>query len=318
MPAFAPQGTGLAIPRRMRPHLGHSAVRRSLFIGGAGVLLGRAIIRMSRELIDYRAADRQLETIWMTIRGLAAKTPLRIHARLRTRAHSTGLPVVLVHGFGIASSYSIPLAARLSPHAPVYVPELPGHGRSSHDVRPPDIPELADALAAWTDAMRLKPVVLIGHSLGCQIIAEMAWRHPDRVAGLVLIGPTSDPSARTIAQQLGRIALSWLFERPTLAAWMLVDYARAGIRVLWTEQASMLAHHVEEILPRVDAPALVLRGQRDAVAPQRWAETVSHLLGAPAPSVIPGWGHAVHYDAPDAVAEVVLRLARRVQREAGR
>ena len=325
MPALrAPQGTGLAVPHRMRFHPGHIALRpdrarlRSLFIGAAGFLAGRAIIRMSLEAVEYRASDRQLRSIWTTIRGVAGQRHLRIHSRVRTGAHTLCPPIVLVHGFGIASSYFVPLAARLSRHAAVYVPELPGHGRSGHDARPLDIPELAEALAAWTDAMRLTSVVLVGHSLGCQILAEVAWRHPDRVAGVVLIGPTSDPSGETVLRQLVRLAASWLFERSTLAICMLVDYTRAGVSVLRMERASMMSHPMEEILPRVSAPALVVRGGRDAVAPQRWAETVSRLLGAPAPSVIAGWGHAVHYDAPDAVAEVVLRLARRVQREAGR
>lgn len=303
-------------PGRLR--FGAKSALRSTLVGVLGFLVARGIIRISREVLDYRASDRQLRTMWTTIPGVAASRPLGIHARVRTGAHAMLPPIVLVHGFGIASSYSVPLAARLSRHAAVYVPELPGHGRSSHDVRPLDIPELAEALVAWMAATGLTAVVLIGHSLGCQIIAEVAARHPHRVAGLVLIGPTSNPSGRTVPRQLGRLAASWLFERSTLALLMLVDYTRAGIRVLRAERASMLSHDIEELLPRVSAPALVVRGGRDAVSPQRWAETVSQLLGAPAPAVISGWGHAVHYDAPDAVAEVVLPLVRRAQREGGR
>ena len=307
-------------PSRPRGRLrsGTTSALRSTLLGALGLLVARGLIRISREAVEYRAAERELRTIWTTIGGVAANTPLRIHSRVRTGAHVMLPPIVLVHGFGIASSYFLPLAARLSRHAAVYVPELPGHGRSSHDVRPLDIPELADALVKWTDAMGLTAVVLIGHSLGCQIVAEVAARHALRVTGLVLIGPTSDPSGRTVLRQLGRLAASWLFERSTLAILMLVDYTRAGIRVLRAERASMLSHDMEGVLPRVSAPALVVRGGRDAVAPQRWAETLSRLLGAPAPAVIPGWGHAVHYDAPDAVADVVLPLVQRVQREGGR
>jgi pimeloyl-ACP methyl ester carboxylesterase len=38
---------------------------------------------------------------------------------------------------------------------------------------------------------------MLGNSFGCQIAVELAVRHPDRVAGLVLVGPTMDSSART-------------------------------------------------------------------------------------------------------------------------
>ena len=285
---------------------------RFTFLGFVGYLILRAIVGLHREVVEYRASAAQLETVWATIPGVVTERVLRMRARASS-GRSEGMlpPMVLVHGFGIASSYFVPLAARLSRHADVYAPELPGHGRSVHDARPLEIPELARALAAWMDAMALQRVVLIGHSMGCQIVAEMAWRHPDRVAGILMIGPTADPAARTVLQQLGRLAVTWLFERPGLAVLLLIDYTRAGLHVLCAERQSMQVHHLEEVLPRLHAPAQVVRGARDAVAPQSWTETVSRLLAAPPPIVIPGWGHAVHYDDPAAVADVSVRLARR-------
>jgi pimeloyl-ACP methyl ester carboxylesterase len=98
----------------------------------------------------------------------------------------------------------------------------------------------------------------------------------------------------------------------------LGDYTRAGATVLAEEMRQMVAHRIEELLPRVTAPTRVVRGGRDRLVPQPWAERVARLAGAPEPTVIPGWGHAVHYDAPDAVAEVVLDLARAVAERAAR
>ena len=54
----------------------------------------------------------------------------------------------------------------------------------------------------------------------------------------------------------------------------------------------------------------VVRGARDRIVPQPWAEAVAGVAGAPAPTVIDKWGHAVNYDDPDAVAAVALGLAR--------
>jgi pimeloyl-ACP methyl ester carboxylesterase len=49
---------------------------------------------------------------------------------------------------------------------------------------------------------------MLGNSFGCQVAVELAVGHPDRVAGLALVGPTMDPSARTAPRQI----LRWLWD----------------------------------------------------------------------------------------------------------
>jgi len=63
------------------------------------------------------------------------------------------------------------------------------------------------------------------------------------------------------------------------------------------------------VLNRLSVPTRVVRGSRDQVVSQRWAEEVARIAGAPTPAVVPGWGHAVNYDAPSQVADAVLELA---------
>lgn len=265
-----------------------------------------------REAAEYRASNARLRTEWTTIPALVGAGSLRMHARVHDDAAATLPPIVLVHGYGIASSYLVPLAARLGEQARVVAPDLPGHGQSDHDARPLTVPELAEALAAWMDARRLRSAILVGHSMGCQIVAEAAARRPELTAGLVLLAPASDPSARTIPRKLARALACIPFERPSFFALGLLDYNRTSARLLLEEMRLMLAHRVEEVLPRVAGPVRVARGRWDWLAPQAWTETVARLAGAPAPDVIPRWGHAVHYDDPESVAEVVIELARTI------
>jgi pimeloyl-ACP methyl ester carboxylesterase len=203
----------------------------------------------------------------------------------------------------------VPLASRLADRARVYVPELPGHGRSDREARPLTVPELAEAPAAFMDALGLHAAVLVGHSLGCQIVAEAAARRPALAAGLVLVGPAASPGSRTVPRQLARLAAAALFERPSIGVWVALDYWRAGPRVLLAELRAMLAHRVEDVLPHVAVPVRVVRGAHDALSPQRWADELARLARAPAPAVVAGEGHAVQYDAPDAVAAAVLAFA---------
>jgi pimeloyl-ACP methyl ester carboxylesterase len=112
----------------------------------------------------------------------------------------------LVHGLAVSHRYLMPLAARLAGHHPVHVVDLPGFGLSGEPGRVLDVAEHADHLADWLAAAELPPVAVLGNSFGCQVAVDLAVRYPDRVCGLVLVGPTMDPSARTASRQ----TLRWL------------------------------------------------------------------------------------------------------------
>ena len=114
------------------------------------------------------------------------------------------LPVVLVHGLGLSGRYMLPVARHLAPHFPVYLPDLPGFGDSEKPADTLDVPGLADALAAWIAAAGLARAALLGNSFGCQIIADLAARHPDLVERAVLQGPTTPPDERSWLWQFVR------------------------------------------------------------------------------------------------------------------
>ena len=213
-------------------------------------------------------------------------------------------PVVLVHGLVVASDYMLPTAERLAVHFRVYAPDLPGFGRSAKPPRAFDITELADALAAWIRALGLGRAVLLGNSFGCQVVAECAVRHPDVIECLVLQGPTTDPGARTLRRQLGRWLQNSLYE-PPMSPIMLRDYWRAGIPRAISTVRFLFRDAIEQKLPRIQVPALVVRGDRDPMVPQNWAEEAAALLPRGRLVVIPGAAHTVVYFAPGQLTQVV-------------
>jgi pimeloyl-ACP methyl ester carboxylesterase len=98
--------------------------------------------------------------------------------------------LVLVHGLGLSQRYMMPLARELASNCHVYVPDQPGFGGSGHPEHVLDMVGLADALADWTRSTGLRNAVFLGNSQGCQIIAQLAVRHPELVSAAVLQGPT--------------------------------------------------------------------------------------------------------------------------------
>lgn len=242
---------------------------------------------------------RELESHWTTVGGC------RIHARASVAAKDVhAVPVVLVHGFGVSSSYFVPTAERLAAEFAVYAPDLPGHGKSDTPTEPLDIPRLADCLIAWMDALGLQRVSLVGNSMGCQIVVDAAVRYPDRIDKLVLIGPASDPAGRTVAEQFRRLVAGGPYERPSLHKLLFVDYARMGRRLI-PEFRSMLRDRIEEKLPRVTHPVMLVRGEKDPIVPQRWVDEAARLVGAERVVVIPRWGHAVNYSAARQLAAAI-------------
>ncbi|WP_167408836.1 alpha/beta fold hydrolase [Vreelandella sulfidaeris] len=245
---------------------------------------------------DVLRDEAQWESLFSDVGGMT------YHTRRSLTASAPGIsPIVLVHGFGMSGGYLMPTAKRLAAKcAAVYVPDLPGHGKSDTPESPLNMLGLANALIDWLDAMDIAQADLVGHSMGCQIASDVSVRFPTRVRRLALIGPTVDPSHRNIRAQLPRALYACTFERPGLLLHFMADYWRMGTR-LWPEAIAMLNYPIEEKLSCIEQPVLLIRGQRDKLAPQRWLDQASQMTGAERVVTIPNWGHNVIYSAPDAV-----------------
>jgi 2-hydroxy-6-oxonona-2,4-dienedioate hydrolase len=232
---------------------------------------------------------------------------ITLHARVSVDTVPEGrLPVILVHGLGMSSRYMIPLAEHLAPHVRVYAPDLPGFGLSDKPRRTLTVRELADALAAWMHAIGLKRAAFIGNSLGCEVLVELAIRHPHLVDRLVLQGPTPDPDARSLVRQIAGFFLIAPFERWSLAWVALVDYARGGIGRYIRTLHSMVDNRISEKALQVAQPALVVWGRRDYIVPYRFVESLADALPRGRLVVIPGAAHGINYSHPKAFTAVLL------------
>jgi pimeloyl-ACP methyl ester carboxylesterase len=145
------------------------------------------------------------------------------------------------------------------------------------------------------------------NSLGCQIAVDLAVTAPELVEALVLVGPTVDPAARSLLRQALRLVATAAHERPALDALVVAEYASHPLATLRAARA-MLADRIEEKLPSVEAPVLVVRGEHDRIVPQAWAEEVARLARGRL-EVLPG-GHALNFTSPDELARVVRSFLR--------
>jgi pimeloyl-ACP methyl ester carboxylesterase len=241
-------------------------------------------------------AMARLEPHWVEVDGVP------VHARV-TLSPRVGPPVVLVHGLVTTGRQLETLAERLGATFRVWVPDLPGYGLSGDPTDVPDVDRLGDALAAWMRAVALDPAVLVGHSFGCQIAVACAARHPRRVRSLVLQGPTIDATARGILPQLARFLQNAPQEPGAFAA--LLEQADAGLRRALHSFRAAFADAIEERLPGVSVPTLVVTGERDPIAPPHWARAVAAKLPKGEVAVVPDAPHAVARTAPETLERIV-------------
>jgi pimeloyl-ACP methyl ester carboxylesterase len=244
-------------------------------------------------------------TVWAQVGGC------RMYTRVWSRPVSAGGPVfVLVHGVGVSGRYMMPVARVLARDHSVYVPDLPGYGKSGRPPRAMNIGELADALAVWSEALGLPRAVYLANSLGCQVVVDFAARYPRHVERAVLVGPTGDPEGQTLLQHFGRGVLDLVGERLSLLPILVTDYLSPGpLRCVRALQHA-LADPLLTKLPAVQAPTLVVRGAFDPVAPLRWVERMAALLPRGRRSVLPHAPHAANYSAPEELARLVRAFLR--------
>ena len=140
--------------------------------------------------------------------------------------------------------------------------------------------DIADRLADWLVDEGLSQAHIAGHSLGGAVAARLAARHPDRIDRLVLVDAAIRPrGTRTMARPahvmrtIGRGSLGF-------APLLVRDLLRCHPRSFVAATVDALQTDWEPHLRRIDAPTLVVWGERDAITPL--------ALGHEITAVVPG------------------------------
>jgi pimeloyl-ACP methyl ester carboxylesterase len=266
-----------------------------------------------------------------------AGTPFRAQyrvvdgTRLRVIDTGQGTPVVFIHGFG-ASLYSWrkTLPAVLAAGYRVIAFDNRGFGFSDKPARGYGNAAYARLVAALLDSLSVPSAVLVGHSMGGAIAAEVALAYPDRVRGLVLIDAAGFgvrwpailkvgrwPGAGGVATALrgrwitGRLLRS-TYADPSKVTEADVDQYYAPVsepgfgRALRGVLREFRFDTLVGRLGAVAAPTLVVWGAEDRWIPVRDGSRLVTELQRGAFIVIPRAGHAAAEEAPDEVNRLVI------------
>jgi 2-hydroxy-6-oxonona-2,4-dienedioate hydrolase len=229
-----------------------------------------------------------------------------IHVRVgRPAGEVSSPPIVFVHGYVISSRYHVPTMERLAGRHLVLAPDMPGFGWSTKPDEVLDVPGLANAIVATLDAAGIDQAVLVGNSLGSQVAAQVAADHPDRVLAAVLTGPTFDPSEPRLLGHVLRLIADIPMERPSLWFKHIPDYILTGVPRAIATLRHAWRHKIETVLPRIEAPVVVVRGGRDPLAPRAWVRRAARLAPRGRALEVVGGGHAVNHSSPGALTQII-------------
>ncbi|WP_244296284.1 alpha/beta fold hydrolase [Pseudoclavibacter terrae] len=235
------------------------------------------------------------------------------HGEVRARVSTIGADgdraFVLVAGIGVASNYYENLAPGLGEFGPVHALDLPGFAGVPYPKRPMSIQRYAAVVGTVIDELGLVDPVLVGHSMGTQVVAELASQRPE-LSTLVLIGPVTNPRERSLPKLAFRFLESSAHEPFRVAMLAVGAYLLCGFRWFSAVLPRMMRYRIEDVLPRIQAHTLVIRGEHDSLVPRSWLREMAGLLPRASTWEIEGAAHSVMYDHAKGVAELCVDHAR--------
>src|SRR5688500_14390238 len=131
----------------------------------------------------------------------AVKLPHGVKLPFAEQGNPSGVPVVLLHGFGDSwRSFELVL-----PHLPEAIHAFALTQRGHGDADRPDtgygVGDFAGDLELFMDAVDLRAAFIVGHSMGSAVALRFAIDHPDRTLGLVLVGASPSMGATPAARE---------------------------------------------------------------------------------------------------------------------
>jgi 3-oxoadipate enol-lactonase len=235
-----------------------------------------------------------------------------------------GTPLVLIHGYPLDHTIWNPVVPLLESGFDLILPDLRGFGQSDSMRTKYLLTDMAADLAALLDYLKIKKVVIAGHSMGGYVALAFARRYPLRLHGLGLVASqaVADPPEKKPAryQMADRVEANGVGEvAESMPAILTADTdLQAALKQLILRQpregvAGALRAMADrpdssDILSRFDFPVTIIHGLADKIIPIEQAREVKAKVKKGYLIEIEGAGHMPMMEKPQVTAEALNTL----------
>ena len=262
------------------------------------LVLGVLILLAAAAWLKLRGPDipyADLEAKYANESSRFVDLPGGFHVHYRDEGNPSGPLLVLLHGFGDSFTSWEGWARELKPKFHLITLDFPGHGLTrapaGYELSGAGLADFVDSFAA---TLSLPKFAVAGNSMGGGVAWQLAVRHPERVAALILVDAAGFPNEKPPAEiplafkilqyPIGRAILRNIDNRPLIDAGLKTDvYDKSLITPFivdrWAEFQRAPGHRAilmsinpraqtsttAELLSAIKVPTLVLHGESDVL-----------------------------------------------------
>jgi esterase len=262
--------------------------------------------------------------------------------KLFYRSFGEGPPLFILHGMYGSSDNWVTIAKKLASNFRVILPDQRNHGQSPHsNIHTYDA--LRDDLYELALDLNYHKFFLAGHSMGGKTAVAFALKWPQMLNGLLIadISPFVNENSGNIikAEHISILKtilaidpadiksrldldkkLSETIHSEKVRGFILKNLQRNEMdKFSWKINAESLYNNLDNIMEGIDTsswvnnqvsgfPVMFLRGEKSLYIPDNHLKDIIKVFPAAEFITIPGAGHWLHADAPEAVIECFLRF----------
>ena len=247
-----------------------------------------------------------------------------------SRVDGQGPPLVLIHGVGLDHTMWDPVVEELAQDHRVLRYDLLGHGCSDDPPGPRHADDFVDQLLEVLDSYDIDAGDVVGLSLGGLVALITAARHPNRVRRAVLVSTVFGRGESQLTGVRQRLELAeneglepvadlaikrWF--TPQWRAVHSVETESVHRRLLTTDHAGYLKAYrlfadadalAASLAPDVEAPTLVLAGERDTGSTPEMAVALADAIPGGEARTMPGVHHLAPIEEPNLFSNALLEF----------